>query len=256
VLQNNQLLWTEDGGGSWRDISPDPAGQEDIIGVHFKDQGQGWLASRGFAGNGSLSLSIYRTPDAGKTWLEIPIDEFSTSETWEIESGDFEFLDGNVGWLALKLHSGNNFSFGRLLATNDGGRTWQERDLPLGEPVVFQDALHGWTAGGPGDQVFYTEDGGESWTLSDSRSVGEIKILSSNELQLLAGEPPQGVVSMDLLEDQFGWAVVQEGSCTGYKPRAGEQIPPGEEPQQCETSSLLMKTADGGISWDEVELPD
>ena len=161
-----------------------------------------------------------------------------------------------MGWLALKLHSGNNFSFGRLLATRDGGRTWQERDLPLGEPVVFQDALHGWTAGGPADQVFHTEDGGESWSLSDNRSIGEIRMMSSNELQLEAGKLPQGVISLDLIEDQVGWAVVQQGNCSGYKPRAGEQLPPAQEPLQCESSSILVKTRDGGTSWDEIELPD
>lgn len=256
VLRNNQLLWTDDAGLSWHDTSPDPTGQEDIIGVHFEDQDQGWLASRKHADTGALSLSIYRTPDAGRTWFEIPIERFSPSETWEIETGGFDFLDGDIGWLALKLHSGNNFSFGRLLATRDGGRTWQERDLPLGEPVVFQDALHGWTAGGPAEQVFYTDDGGESWTLSDSRSVVEIRMMSSNELQFKAGKLPQGVISLDLIEDQVGWAVVQQGSCTGYKPRAGEQLSPAQEPLQCESSSILVKTRDGGTSWDEIELPD
>jgi photosystem II stability/assembly factor-like uncharacterized protein len=173
-----------------------------------------------------------------------------------LESANFEFLDDERGWIALKLHSGSNFSFGRLLATEDGGRTWQERELPLGEPVIFQDAGHGWTAGGPLDQVYYTDDGGESWRLADNQSGGDFESLSSVDQQRLAGKLPQGVVAFDLIGNQLGWVIVQDGTCTGYKPRAGEKISVGEKPRQCESSSRLLKTTDGGIRWSEINLPD
>ena len=256
VLRGKQLLWTVDGGSTWRDISPEISGQNDILGVYFIDQERGWLVDRKLAEDGTLSLSIFRTPDAGENWSEIPLFDFSTSEVWEIEKGDFEFLDGEIGWLALKLNSGINFSFGRLLATSDGGRTWQERKLPLGEPVVFQDAQHGWTAGGPMDQVYYTEDGGYTWKLSANQSTEDTNILASDSLKLQSGELPQSIISLDVYDERFGWAVVQEGSCTGSKPRAGEQLTPGEEPQLCVSSSKFMRTLDGGTNWDEISLPD
>ena len=69
-----------------------------------------------------------------------------------------------TAWLSLKMRSGSSFSLGRLFYTEDGGETWQERTLPLGGAVNFQDAEHGWTAGGPaGDQLYFTGDGGRSW---------------------------------------------------------------------------------------------
>jgi hypothetical protein len=255
VLRENQLLWTADGGKSWRDISPGTNDQNYIIGVHFENQDQGWLASRKTADDGTLSMSIYRTQNAGETWDETLLDEFNPSDTWEIETGAFEFLDGDVGWLALKLHSGNNFSFGRLLATEDGGRTWQERKLPLGEPVIFLDAQNGWTAGGPLEQVFHTEDGGQSWTLSKDQSAEDIEALPSNNLHSQVVEMPLGAVSLDSLNNQIAWAIIQEGTCSGYKPRAGEQMPPDEEPLECMTSSRFVKTVDGGLSWDVISLP-
>ncbi len=256
ALRGNQLLWTSDGGFSWRDITPISADHNDILGVHFSDQDLGWVASRKYSDNGTLSLSIYRTPDAGETWFEFPQSEFSAAESWELASANFDFLDGELGWLALVLHSGNNFSFGRLLATDDGGRTWQERELPLGEPVRFQDALNGLTAGGPLDQVYSTEDGGESWLLSENSSFEDIKNLSSNDQQLWGGELPQGIIYLDSYDNYFGWAVLQEGTCTGYKPGAGEQFPAGDKPLLCKSSSTLSRTTDGGISWDEISLPD
>lgn len=256
VLQDNQLLLTQDAGLNWQDISPATGLPNTILAVHFNDPVQGWAAIRIFGENGTPSLSIYRTSDAGQTWFEIPLNRFNGSEVWEIETGQFEFLDSQKGWLALNLLSGNNFSFGRLLTTEDGGLTWEELELPLGEPVVFLDSLYGWTAGGPRDQVYYTDDGGRSWTLSENTSVDAIKTLSSGDQQLLAGKLPQDAVAFEMLDRQFAWAVVQQGSCTGYKPRAGEPFPSGEKPLQCAMSTRLVKTEDGGLSWADITLPE
>ena len=255
VLRENQLLWTADGGNSWQDISPVSSAQYDILAVHFNKLDRGWIAIRKASGDGTLSFSIYRTPDAGETWVKSLHSELTPGETWELDSATFEFLDGEVGWLALKLHSGNNFSFGRLLATNDGGLTWVERELPLGEPVVFTDAQNGRTAGGPLDQVYFTEDGGQSWLLSENQSSADLKVLSSNDQLLQAGEIPPGAIFLDSYGNHFAWGIIQEGTCTGFKPRAGEEMPAGKKPLECETSYNLLKTTDGGLSWDEISLP-
>ncbi len=50
---------------------------------------------------------------------------------------------------------------------------------PKEEISFLQDALNGQTAGGPQNQVYYTENGGVSWIISENLSAGEIRDLSS-----------------------------------------------------------------------------
>jgi len=81
-------------------------------------------------------------------------------------------------------------------------------------------------------------------------------MLSSNGQQLLVGEMPQGVVALDLFDNQVGWVIIQDGGCTGYKLRAGESLPTGETPLQCESISRLVRTMNGGIGWSEITPPE
>ena len=76
-----------------------------------------------------------------------------------------------------------------------------------------------------------------------------------NDGQLFVGELPKGMVALDMLDRQIGWAVVQDGFCTGYKPRVGESAPPASPLLQCESSSQLLMTTDGGIHWREISPP-
>lgn len=256
VLREHNLLWTADGGHTWQDISPRVTSRDEILGVQFINQVQGWLVSRQLNETGNIKLSIFRTLDAGNKWTEIPLVGFSQSEILELETAKFQFLDDATGWLAFKLISSSNFSFGRLLATKDGGLTWQERDLPLGEPVVFQDELHGWTVGGPLNQAFYTDDGGVSWTLSEDQTADQVANLLTAEQMLLEGKLPQNLIALDSIEGQIGWALVQEGTCSGFKPRAGESVPTSLPALQCESNSRLLKTVDGGHGWSEITPAD
>ena len=262
VLRGDHLYWTGDGGASWQDISPSPGGREEILGVAFLDTQRGWLLRKQYEAGHVGTLSVLQTDDSGQTWHAASVLISEPEEVFQIASAALEFVDPQTGWIALKLHSGSNFSFGRLLATEDGGRTWQERTLPLGEPVAFKDAKRGWISGGPLDQTFYTEDGGESWNLTESfpedLSLGQAALILPSlaiDDQRIVGELLQGMVALDMLDTLNGWAVVQDGFCSGYKPRAGESIPPGSSPLQCESSSQLLMTTDGGISWRDISPP-
>ncbi len=262
ALRENHLYWTEDGGASWRNISPSFGEGEEILDVRFLDTQQGWLISKQGKESQFVWLSLLRTEDSGASWQEVSTPIANFEEANMIASAALEFVDSQTGWIALRLHSGSNFSIGRLLATEDGGLTWQERTSPLGEPVKFLDANRGWIAGGPQDQIYYTEDGGQSWNLSGKISEDlslEPAVLSLPSLLTenypLVGELPQGAVVLEMIDDQIGWAIVQDGLCTGYKPRAGESVPPNSTPLQCASASQLMMTSDGGISWQELSPP-
>ena len=159
ALRDNHLLSTSDGGKSWADITP-ALGESAILDVEFQDSKLGWLAASSLTANPEGSLNILQTRDGGSTW------ETSSSSLSGLTVGAayLEFLNAETGWLVVKIPSSSNFSIGRLFATQDGGLTWEERSIPLGDPVHFVDEQHGWVAGGPrGDQLFFSEDGGLTW---------------------------------------------------------------------------------------------
>ncbi len=262
VLRGDQLLWTDDRGESWQDITPNIEEFGQIIGVAFLDNKQGWMVTQENATDQIGSISLIKTEDSGSTWYKITKLIDNPDEVIEVETASIEFIDSQTGWISLKLHSGSNFSFGRLLATEDGGSTWQERTLPLGEPVDFLDAKRGWVSGGPLDQTFYTENGGESWNLSErlslEQSIGpefSAGFLPGSEDRTPIVETPIGLIGLDMLDEQQVWAVVHEGSCSGHKPKAGESFPPGYPPLQCESSSQLLMTDDGGVNWRDITPP-
>lgn len=308
----DRLHWTSDSGSSWREITPQSAGQQQILGTVFLNTRQGWSVTRSYTGLQDGSLSVLRTEDGGFTWEAYPIPDLSPSEISEVEKVYLDFVDPNTGWITLKLQSSSNFSLGRLFATRDGGRTWEERTTPLGEAVEFLDVDRGWVAGGPaGDQFFRSVDGGRTWQSQDlprpdsgqteiglpvfedkvsgalslvqmdkngsrllmfttadageSWSLSEIIQISESDVQfasgltlnnrVMGGEFPKGVVALEAFDNQHGWALVQNGFCAGYKPRAGEIAPLDSPPLQCESHSNLLVTTDGGVSWREMSPP-
>jgi photosystem II stability/assembly factor-like uncharacterized protein len=308
-----RLYWTTDGGSSWREITPPSIGSQRILGAVFLNTRQGWSITGSYPGLSNGSPSVLRTMDSGNSWDAFSLPGFTRGEILEVESAFLDFVDSNTGWIALKLQSGSNFSLGRLFATQDGGLTWEERTIPLGEAVEFLDADRGWVAGGPaGDQLFRTVDGGRtwqsqsvlqtdigqreislpvfedqvsgalslierdaggtrlflfttadaggSWSLSETIQLSPDDARSTSNLAVsgvtLSGELPQGMVALDMFDSQRGWALVQDGSCTGYKPPAGEIAPQGSPPLLCESNSDLLMTTDGGKSWRVISIPN
>ena len=167
ILQGERLLWTYTGGSQWQDITPRSTTPTRILGVTFLDPRQGWIvrqpAQRDLAGE----LTLLHTEDGGLTWQTFPRQLPTLDGAPPIVAAYLDFIDTHSGWIAFKLQTGSSFSLGRLFATQDGGRTWQERSLPLGEPVKFLNRERGWVAGGPsGDLLYRTDDGGQTWQLT------------------------------------------------------------------------------------------
>lgn len=334
----DRLLVTRDSGQSWQDITPSGLPDARLLAVAFADAETGWAVLYESAGASTGALTVMLTVDGGRTWQPSPVDLSGSPELIPISSASLDFLDERVGWLALDLQSGSAFSRGRLFATLDGGRTWTERSLPLGEPVRFQDAGRGWVAGGAGgDQLFRTTDGGQTWTalslpqLADDLSghfLADLPSFQSADQGLLpvtrvglgprllvfatrdggetwslqdgldlsrepgsppafsafsnairgqgwaAGTPdagnlwlsqdasqkaaalaslglPQGLVSLEFVDGQAGWASVQDGSCQGQKLLSATH-PSGGAPFGCESRSRLFRSDDGGLTWLEI----
>jgi photosystem II stability/assembly factor-like uncharacterized protein len=111
-----------------------------------------------------VQLTLWHTTDGGQTWHATP---FQVSKPEEISVGGaifLDFIDSQRGWVVISLPSSSNFSLGRLFRTSDGGATWTELTIPLGQPVRFITPNVGWVAGGPGgNELYVTRDGGATW---------------------------------------------------------------------------------------------
>ncbi len=141
---SEKYFWaTHDGGHSWIDITDTtmfkPGGPlNSSYAFYFLDE------STGFAG--SLN-SIYKTEDAGITWLKMttPVIIDSSSSNYYIVN-DLFFIDETYGWAANSLLYDNGF----VLKTIDGGQSWAVCEPITGDlyKIHFADSLHGGVTGG------------------------------------------------------------------------------------------------------------
>lgn len=219
VLRGGRLWQTEDGGASWSDLTPRAAEAGQVLGVQFLNAKNVWLVHRSAQAGFPGTISVLHTADGGGTWeaVSLPLEP---EEVSTIAKAYLQFIDAETGWVALKLQSGSNFSLGRLFATRDAGLTWEERLLPVGEPVRFLDPLRGFTAGGPlGDRLYRTLDGGLTW---EEQSFLDLIREGSDDISI--GLP-------EFENERDGWLpVTLAGGLT--------------------SRLALLRTTDGGATWE------
>jgi photosystem II stability/assembly factor-like uncharacterized protein len=163
VLVNRQLLWTEDGGANWSDITPPVGSSTALHNVNFTDTSHGWAIGANFTDDGYATgaLRAYRTSNGGDTWQEVAMPSIDPEDVGGLQ---LDSVDSQNAWVVIHIPSGSNWSYGKLLRTTDGGASWSEFEPPSGGPVRFVTADLGWTVQGPaGDHLFVTRDGGKTW---------------------------------------------------------------------------------------------
>lgn len=137
-----------------------------------------WTPRRGIAHSDSVNgvFPELRTED-GETWQSIAVNmptalpgeaSFAASDTCVATEGD------DNAWVATGAQS----MAARILATRDGGNTWNAYDTPLvtspsagAISVAFRDAWHGIVGGGDlasnsSADAATSDDGGQTWTLT------------------------------------------------------------------------------------------
>jgi hypothetical protein len=165
VLMDNHLYWTSDEGASWSDITPPVPSNSRIYDVNFIDSESGWVLWNESNGDGSQTLSISHTSDQGRNWIDTSVRTFTVYDPdANLETASIFWLDANTGWISIKRESSSNVSIGSLFRSDDGGNTWMQLSLPVGDPVYFATREIGWVAGGAGGDEFYSSrDGGNTW---------------------------------------------------------------------------------------------
>jgi photosystem II stability/assembly factor-like uncharacterized protein len=174
------MMRSLDGGHNWTawDMRP---WADNLIDVYFTSPDRGWVvggkADDPMPAKPKLKPVVLYTEDGGRTWVDrvaslrpvFPLGEWG----WKIH-----FVDDRVGYISLQ-----NYYAGAILATADGGLTWERR--PINDPqmnqniegIGFVDAGHGWVGGWgdhPGRMKQYsseTLDGGLTWR--DANEIGK-----------------------------------------------------------------------------------
>lgn len=152
-----------------------PGGASRIV---FVDANHGWGLPGPF-----VETEMISTPDGGHSW-------YLTKCNGEIR--DISFVDATHGWAA-----GTGF----VMATSDGGMTWQQQTLPafpasreagtLGpwsfDAVSFLDVDHGWAVGN-GGAAAATTDGGRHWVAQEPPTTAVLESVSF-------GDPSHGWIA-------------------------------------------------------------
>jgi photosystem II stability/assembly factor-like uncharacterized protein len=185
---------------------------------------------------------VLRTDDGGSSWT---IQESGTEE----ELVDVFFYDDTYGWIV-----GAN---GTVLRTVDGGATWRRLAKPTDRHLTgvhFVGPAEGWACG-TGGVILHTTDGGASWETQPSNIADTL-------------------FEIQFLDDNYGYAVgwhgevrsTADGGATWVRRRTPFSDPqlPAEVVELTGLSfisreegwvvgnhyDVIMRTADGGASWE------
>jgi photosystem II stability/assembly factor-like uncharacterized protein len=284
-MTNCGYIWaTDDGGATWQQQLYQEGARTGLTAVWFSDTQNGWAT-----GLGGLLL---HTTDGGATWNQVenlppesetdlfamawPTPDAGFILTDAIDTGDgphqylLSTIDGGATWLANAITSDRpstsiwHLAFadqdhgyvcgwgGAVLATGDGGETWENRSLPaLGkegddvQALLLNGADEVWAAVND-SVVAHTTDGGLTWDIADMGTPVALQTIARlDESTILSmGDIGYGVISRD---DGRSWEPTADGIWTH------------DSNSICFTSTwrgwicgaegALWRTVDGGLTW-------
>lgn len=167
IIGREGVRRTEDGGDSWKSVDEEKKMTGNAL--QFLDLQVGWLVGK-FG-------DVFRTGNGGETWEKI-----EAAGNLEGKSGDdkpnfqgVHFVDDNHGWVAgyrREMPALDQFDYGLIYHTGDGGRSWQKQlehlDILLRD-IRFSDLQNGWAVGynvkDGTSSVLATTNGGGSWEV-------------------------------------------------------------------------------------------
>lgn len=119
ATSSHGLLWTQDGGKYWKDITPKSSlGFDSIRDIFFLDGRHGWVLFAKY-GEPVPKFDLAATDDTGSTWsithVAIPENEGNLAA-----GGRIAFADARHGWMVLDIATSSAFHSGTLVLTVNG----------------------------------------------------------------------------------------------------------------------------------------
>lgn len=179
AIASDHILRTTDGALTWKDITPpEPASSEpkNAIGF-FMDSQTAWVAFTAGVLLADQTATIWRTFDGGTSWQYSALTEPALHQDG-YSPANLSFVDPQHGWMLVHVGAGMNHDYFVLLATANGGETWQTLISPQQDSsdtqVCYKNALtfvspqDGWmTVDCHGviaiPYIYKSHDGGKSW---------------------------------------------------------------------------------------------
>ena len=216
------ILHTADGGRTWKPQKSVIPPEKHLFYVRAVDARTVWAVGDW----GAITV----THDAGESWedrslgtvtvkVEERPDRIANTISDDIILYEVSFPDPQHGYIAGE--------FGTLLATADGGQTWEKRDVGTEKTlfgVSFSTPEKGWVVGIDG-LILRTRDAGKTWEVQHGATQTE----SIEELGFLETLRNPGLYDVSVA-GQYGVVVGDTGN--------------------------LLTTADGGETWTLRELPE
>jgi photosystem II stability/assembly factor-like uncharacterized protein len=222
-----RLFATQDGGITWEERTA-PMGER----VIFSDEDVGWMVG-GPAGN-----QIYRTEDGGVTWNPQAMPDLPIGHAY-IGQPVFETIKRGV---LPVTQSGSPNARLLIYTTSDRGETWQ-----ISQTVELSSDFE------PGMALPFSRSDGIWWAATPDLKglLNSAKLADEVEITATTGLPP-GVIQLDYVTSEIGWALIQDNRCSGEK-TSGNYSEPDAVAFSCSTDTRLYQTNDGGVRWYEVK---
>jgi photosystem II stability/assembly factor-like uncharacterized protein len=249
TVTNAHVTWAStDNGASWRigKVEPYTGAASDLLGPDVQ---------AAYVAGAIVTLTFVRPDGRTAAFDASGINAFvATGYTLSLTSA--RAFSGTEAWVTIDACAqGGNRSGGgpfrrtpclRLLATNDGGKTWHpllwtfssaptpsptmpavpaccsmnpvgERQVPREPLVDWPDSTHGWAV--VGTNLHWTADGGKTWD---------------------SGSPVPASGTIQFLDSQRGWLIATGSS---------------DPVQEVYSKMPVYRTADGGKTWTETDIP-
>jgi Uncharacterized protein related to plant photosystem II stability/assembly factor len=167
VRTDDALLWTDNGGKTWRSITPPGvrAAQLERASVVVHADGSAWIALAPRAGGTTVTVLRLHLTGAWRS-IDLPLGRLSVPRGGEGLVW-LSWPDARDGWLIVAEMATANSITGEMFRTTDGGGTWT---LQLGPQwrrgagdIHFVTSAVGFLDTLPGQQWWITRDAGRSW---------------------------------------------------------------------------------------------